>query len=168
MCCPTVLALHSLFRLPFLPERCSADRGCGGGRGMDKTVRFEIEGAIIELPLKFDERSQKYLEDYRDIIENPVRTPEGRPILLTIEDACSYAEMIDDEPTSVECSTCRITGIHPAPCWMYVTTKKCALEQEIRQLPEHTRRKHYEKTNFKPVHGFDSVPESAPRHGAGG
>ena len=74
---------------------------------MDKTVRFEIEGTIIELPLKYDERSQKYLEDYRDIIENPVRTPEGRPILLTIEDACSYVEMIDDEPTSVECSTCR-------------------------------------------------------------
>ena len=74
---------------------------------MDKTVRFEIEGTIIELPLKYDERSQKYLEDYRDIIENPVRTPEGRPILLTIEDACSYAEMIDDRQASVECSTCR-------------------------------------------------------------
>lgn len=74
---------------------------------MDKTVRFEIEGTIIELPLKYDEPSQKYLEDYRDIIENPVCTPEGRPILLTIGDACSYAEMIDDEPTSVECSTCR-------------------------------------------------------------
>ena len=31
---------------------------------MDKTVRFDIEGTIIELPMKFDERSQKYLEDY--------------------------------------------------------------------------------------------------------
>ena len=45
---------------------------------MDKTVRFDIEGTIIELPLKYDERSQKYLEDYRDIIENPVRTRSGR------------------------------------------------------------------------------------------
>lgn len=74
---------------------------------MEKTVRFEIEGTVIELPLKYNERSQKYLEDYRETIENPVRTREGRPILLTIEDACAYAEMADNEPTSVECSTCR-------------------------------------------------------------
>ena len=74
---------------------------------MDKTVRFDIEGTIIELPLKYDERSQKYLEDYRDIIENPVYTRSGRPILLTIEDACPHAEMIDDRQASVECSTCR-------------------------------------------------------------
>ena len=39
---------------------------------MAKTVRFDIEGTIIELPMKFDERSQKYLEDYREVIENPV------------------------------------------------------------------------------------------------
>ncbi len=74
---------------------------------MEKTVRFEIEGTVIELPLKYDERSHKYLEDYRETIENPVRTREGRPILLTIEDACAYAEMVDSEPTSVDCSTCR-------------------------------------------------------------
>ena len=47
---------------------------------MEKTVRFEIEGTVIELPLKYDERSHKYLEDYRETIENPVRTREGRPI----------------------------------------------------------------------------------------
>ena len=73
---------------------------------MDKTVQFEIEGTVIELPLKYDERSQKYLEDYREVIDNPFRTPEGRPILFTFDDACAYAEMVDSEPTSVECSTC--------------------------------------------------------------
>ena len=30
----------------------------------------------------------QYLEDYRSFIANPVFTPEGRPIMLTIEDAC--------------------------------------------------------------------------------
>ena len=49
---------------------------------------------------------KKYLEDYREVIDNPVRTPEGRPILFTFDDACAYAEMVDSEPTSVECSTC--------------------------------------------------------------
>ena len=74
---------------------------------MDKTVRFEIEGTVMELPLKYDERSGKYLEDYGKVIDNPVRTPEGRPILFTFDDACAYADMVDGEETSVECSTCR-------------------------------------------------------------
>lgn len=74
---------------------------------MDKTVRFDIEGTVIELPLKYDERSGKYLEDYGKVIDNPVRTPEGRPILFTFDDACADADMVDGEETSVECSTCR-------------------------------------------------------------
>ena len=74
---------------------------------MDKTVRFDIEGTIIELPMKFDERSQKYLEDYREVIENPVRTPAGRPILFTFDDACAYAEMVDNDPASIDCGSCR-------------------------------------------------------------
>ncbi len=74
---------------------------------MDQTVRFEVEGTVIELPRKYDERSQKYLEDYGKVIDNPVRTPEGHPILFTFDDACAYADMVDGEDTSVECSTCR-------------------------------------------------------------
>lgn len=74
---------------------------------MDKTVRFEIEGTVIELPLKYDERSGKYLEDYGKVIDTPARTPEGRPILFTFDDACAYADMVGGEETSVECSTCR-------------------------------------------------------------
>lgn len=56
---------------------------------MDKTVRFEIEGTVMELPLKYDERSGKYLEDYGKVIYTPARTPEGRPILFTFDDACA-------------------------------------------------------------------------------
>ena len=62
---------------------------------MDQTVRFEVEGTVIELPRKYDERSQKYLEDYGKVIDNPVRTPEGHPILFTFDDACAYADMVD-------------------------------------------------------------------------
>ena len=135
---------------------------------MEKTVRFEIEGTVIELPLKYDERSHKYLEDYRETIENPVRTREGRPILLTIEDACAYAEMVDSEPTAWNAAPVGISGIHSAHCWACATTRKCAPAREIRQAPGHTRRKQDEETNFQPVHGSGPVPESAARHGAGG
>ena len=82
-----------------------------GGREVEKTMdhiwRYNIEGAVIELPLKFDERSQKYLEDYGDVIETPVYTPDGRPVFLTIEDACPHAEMVDDDPLSIDCGACK-------------------------------------------------------------
>ena len=73
---------------------------------MEKTNRYDIEGTILEIPLRWDEYSQKYLEDYSGFIEHPVCTPNGRPILLTIEDACPYAEMVDDDPASIDCGSC--------------------------------------------------------------
>ena len=66
-----------------------------GLREMEKAKRYEIEGRILDIPVHWDERSQQYLEDYSSLIENPVYTPEGRPILLTIEDACPQAHMAD-------------------------------------------------------------------------
>ena len=35
-----------------------------------------------------------------------IYTPEGRPILLTIEDACPHAVMVDDDPASIDCGSC--------------------------------------------------------------
>ena len=41
-------------------------------------------------------------------------TPEGRPILLTIEDACPQADL---EEGGVDCGACRHFRPSPAPCW---------------------------------------------------
>ena len=73
---------------------------------MVKAKRYEIEGRILDIPVHWDERSQQYLEDYSSLIENPVYTPEGRPILLTIEDACRYSEPAEDEPRCIDCGSC--------------------------------------------------------------
>ena len=73
---------------------------------MEKVKRYEIEGTILDIPMYWEERSQKYLEDYSGLIENPAYTPEGRPILLTIEDACPHAVMVDDDPASIDCGSC--------------------------------------------------------------
>lgn len=77
-----------------------------GLREMEKAKRYEIEGRILDIPVHWDERSQQYLEDYSSLIENPVYTPEGRPILLTIEDACRYSEPAEDEPRCIDCGSC--------------------------------------------------------------
>lgn len=80
-----------------------------GERGikMERTRRYEIEGEMVEIPLRWDEHTQTYVEDYDSVIEYPIYTPSGRPILLTIEDACSHADMVDDDPAGIDCGSCR-------------------------------------------------------------
>ena len=74
---------------------------------MSKINRYEYEGKIIEIPLRWDEHSKKEIEDYSLFIEqSPIYTPEGRPLLLTIEDACPHAVMVDDDPASIDCGSC--------------------------------------------------------------
>ena len=73
---------------------------------MKKTRRYDIEGAILEIPVYYDVRTEKYMEDYPDFLENPVYTPDGCPILFTGEDACSYGEAADGSPC-IDCGSCR-------------------------------------------------------------
>ena len=72
---------------------------------MSKVNRYEYEGKIIEIPLLLDEHSKKEIDDYSLFIEqSPIYTPEGRPILLTIEDACPHADL---QPDGMEdCGSC--------------------------------------------------------------
>ena len=74
---------------------------------MEKVNRYEWDGEVFEIPLRWDERTQSYVEDYEDYYDGPVYTPAGRPVLLTIEDACPEAEMVDDDPASIDCGSCR-------------------------------------------------------------
>ena len=74
---------------------------------MEKVNRYEFEGEVIEVPVYWDDHLKRYAEDYRDYCEQPGCTPAGRPILLTIEDACPHAEMVDDDPAGIDCGSCR-------------------------------------------------------------
>ena len=74
---------------------------------MEKVNRYEFEGEVIEVPVSWDDHLQREVESYEGYYDGPVYTPAGRPILLTIEDACPCAEMVDDDPTGVDCGSCR-------------------------------------------------------------
>ena len=75
---------------------------------MKRTRRYKIDGEAVDIPLRWDELARKDIEDYGPFLEqSPFFTPEGRPILLTIEDACPYAEMVDNDPASIDCGSCR-------------------------------------------------------------
>ena len=74
---------------------------------MEKVNRYEFEGEVNEVPVYWEDHLKRYAEDYRDYCEQPGCTPAGRPILLTIEDACPHAEMVDDDPAGIDCGSCR-------------------------------------------------------------
>lgn len=73
---------------------------------MKKFHRYELDGEILEIPLRWDEGTQTYVEDYGSYYDGSAYTPAGRPILLTIEDACRYSEPAEDEPRCIDCGSC--------------------------------------------------------------
>ena len=71
---------------------------------MKKTRRHNIEGAVLDIPLRYDERTGRELEEYPDLISRPVYTPAGERVMLTIEDACPLAELRADGMR--DCGSC--------------------------------------------------------------
>lgn len=71
---------------------------------MKKTVRHEIEGVVLEIPLVYDQWTGQLIEEYPDLLETPVYTPAGERILLTIEDACPHARLRPDGMR--DCGSC--------------------------------------------------------------
>lgn len=60
---------------------------------MRKTKRFEIEGAVLEVPLFYDRLAKMDIERFPDLLRHPVYTPEGYRVMITIEDACPHADL---------------------------------------------------------------------------
>ncbi len=73
---------------------------------MEQTRRYELDGLILDIPLRYDERSGQYLEEYPDFIEHPMWTPAGSPVMFSGEEACPRAE--EAEPGGCpDCGACR-------------------------------------------------------------
>ena len=74
---------------------------------MEKTKNYNVEGAVLTIPLRYDENAGRYMEVYPDFIKEPVYTPEGHPIMLTLEDACVFGEKKNANEPLVDCGSCR-------------------------------------------------------------
>ncbi len=73
---------------------------------MEQIKKYEIEGMELNIPLRYDEQSDKYIEDYRECIENSLYTPKGHPIMFAGEDACTFAE--EETPGGCpDCGSCK-------------------------------------------------------------
>ena len=73
---------------------------------MAKTRRHEIEGAVLDVPLRYDRRTGRELEEYPDLISRPVYTPAGERVMLTVEDACPHGEGAEGS-RCIDCGSCR-------------------------------------------------------------
>lgn len=74
---------------------------------MKKAKKYDVEGAVLTIPLRYDENAGRYMEVYPDFIKDPVYTPEGHPIMLTLEDACAFGEKKNANEPLVDCGSCR-------------------------------------------------------------
>lgn len=64
--------------------------------------RVNVEGARLLLGQWWDVRTRN-----PDLIAHPRHTPEGRRVLLCIEDACAQARSARDDGSCVDCGECR-------------------------------------------------------------
>lgn len=77
------------------------------GSRVEKAKTYHVEGATLTIPLQYDKKTGKYIEVYPDFLEHPVYTPEGHPIMLTLEDACAFGEPKDAAEGLLDCGSCR-------------------------------------------------------------
>ena len=108
---------------------------------MEKVNRYEWDGEVFEIPLRWDERTKSYVEDYEDYYDGPVYTPAGRPVLLTIEDACSEADMVDDDPASIDCGSCRHYHQFPGSLLGVCNNEKRRKKRRARRSGQSTKTK---------------------------
>ena len=108
---------------------------------MEKVNRYEWDGEVFEIPLRWDERTQSYVEDYEDYLDGTGCTPSGRPILLTIEDACPHAEMVDDDPASIDCGSCRHYHQFPGSLLGVCNNEKRRKKRRARRSGQSTKTK---------------------------
>ena len=72
---------------------------------MERTRRRVIEGAILDVPLRYDVQTKMDIEEYPDLIETPLYTPAGERVLLTVEDACELGKTADGT-RCIDCGSC--------------------------------------------------------------
>ena len=108
---------------------------------MEQYNRYEFEGEVVEVPVCWDDHLQREVEDYEDYYDGPVYTTAGSPVLLTIEDACPEAEMVDDDPASIDCGSCRHYHQFPGSLLGVCNNEKRRKKRRARRSGQSTKTK---------------------------
>ena len=108
---------------------------------MGRVNRYEFQGEVIQVPVAWDEALGREAEDYGGYYAGPGYTPAGRPVLLTIEDACPEAEMVDDDPASIDCGSCRHYHQFPGSLLGVCNNEKRRKKRRARRSGQSTKTK---------------------------
>lgn len=108
---------------------------------MGRVNRYEFQGEAIQVPVAWDEALGRETEDYGDYYAGPVYTPAGRPVLLTIEDACPEDDMVDDDPASIDCGSCRHYHQFPGSLLGVCNNEKRRKKRRARRSGQSTKTK---------------------------
>ena len=108
---------------------------------MGRVNRYEFQGEAIQVPVAWDEALGRETEDYGDYYAGPVYTPAGRPVLLTLEDACPEDDMVDDDPASIDCGSCRHYHQFPGSLLGVCNNEKRRKKRRARRSGQSTKTK---------------------------
>ncbi len=94
---------------------------------MNEAVTYILDGIKLCVPLRYDEKSGKAIEDYREWIENTVYTPFGHRVMFSGTDACEQAE--EAAPGGCpDCGSCRFYRRAAEHTWIGVCLREKAAE----------------------------------------
>ncbi len=96
---------------------------------MEDSRIYELEGFVFNIPLIYDQRSGRSIEDYSEFIENQLFTPDGSPIMFAGEDACTFAQ--EESPGGCpDCGSCRFYKRAAEHTWIGI----CKCEERINNI----------------------------------
>ncbi len=103
---------------------------------MERYRHYDFEGVRLDIPLRYDDRSGIFIEEYPDFTEQPVWTRDGSPVMFSGEDACPDGQTAAED-RCIDCGACR--HYHPAEPHSWIGV--CGLAKKKRQtfmeqLPE--------------------------------
>ncbi len=94
-----------------------------GGIQLNAGRKYTFDGTEINVPLRYDEKTGGYIEDYREWMENIVCTPSGHPIMFAGEDACELAKGIE-QGGCPDCGSCVFYRRADEHTWIGICTNE--------------------------------------------
>ncbi len=71
---------------------------------MEKVETFNLDGLAVEIKFAFDKTANMYIGEYPDFEENPIYSPNGRPIVTAARDSCPHNT---SEGKFADCGSCK-------------------------------------------------------------
>ncbi|MCC8097153.1 MAG: hypothetical protein LIO44_01025 [Eubacterium sp.] len=101
---------------------------------MERIRKYTIDGIELNVPLCYDKRTGTLIEDYNLWLSGDKFTASGYPILVSVEDACKFAESTDSGDCP-DCGSCRFYKRAGEHSWIGICSNSKKLKKEKEENP---------------------------------